>query len=420
MNNKVITFGCRLNIYESEVMKDLAHKAGLDNAIIVNTCAVTAEADRQARQSIRKLRRENPDAKIFVTGCGAQINPDQFSAMKEVDRVIGNDDKLKLETYQKKDAPRILVNDIMSVQETAGHLVSGFEGRARAFVQIQNGCNHRCTFCTIPYGRGNSRSVPLKDIITQTQNLVDLGYKEVVVTGVDITDYGKDFDHQPTLGATLSDLLDKVPSLERLRLSSVDSVEMDADLWRLIAEEPRVMPHLHMSLQAGDDMVLKRMKRRHLRADGLRFCEKARELRPDVVFGADIIAGFPTETDDMFDNTHKFIEEAGLTYLHIFPYSIRPGTPAARMPQVEKSIIKRRAAVLREAGKKMLHQYFETQTGTEQNVLIESIDHAMITGKTDHFAPIMVATDQTPAVGTVIKVNVTGNTGSHLLGVAVS
>ena len=319
MNNKVVTFGCRLNIYESEVMKDLSHKAGLDNAIIVNTCAVTAEAERQARQSIRKLRRDNPDAKILVTGCGAQINPDQFATMKEVDRVIGNDDKLKLETYQDEDAPRILVNDIMSVQETAGHLVSGFEGKARAFVQIQNGCNHRCTFCTIPYGRGNSRSVPLVDIVTQTQNLVDLGYKEVVITGVDITDYGKDFDHQPTLGATLSDLLDKVPSLERLRLSSLDSVEMDPDLWRLIGEEPRVMPHLHMSLQAGDDMVLKRMKRRHLRDDGLRFCEKARELRPDVVFGADIIAGFPTETDEMFENTHKFIEEAGLTYLHIFP-----------------------------------------------------------------------------------------------------
>lgn len=418
MNNKVVTFGCRLNIYESEVMKDLAHKAGLDNAIIVNTCAVTAEADRQARQSIRKLRRENPDAKIFVTGCGAQINPAQFAAMTEVDRVIGNDDKLKLETYQNNDAPRILVNDIMSVQETAGHLVSGFEGKARAFVQIQNGCNHRCTFCTIPYGRGNSRSVPLKDIITQTQNLVDLGYKEVVVTGVDITDYGKDFDFQPTLGATLSDLLDKVPNLERLRLSSVDSVEMDPDLWRLIAEEPRVMPHLHMSLQAGDDMVLKRMKRRHLRADGLRFCEKARELRPDVVFGADIIAGFPTETDDMFDNTHKFIEEAGLTYLHIFPYSARPGTPAARMPQVEKSIIKRRAAVLRATGAKMLHQYFAAQTGREQSVLIESTDNAMVTGKTDHFAPIMVATDKTPAVGSVMKVKVTGTTEAHLLGVA--
>lgn len=416
MNNKVVTFGCRLNIYESEVMKDLSHKAGLDNAIIVNTCAVTAEAERQARQSIRKLRRDNPDAKILVTGCGAQINPDQFAAMKEVDRVIGNDDKLKLETYQNPDAPRILVNDIMSVQETAGHLVSGFDGKARAFVQIQNGCNHRCTFCTIPYGRGNSRSVPLADIITQTQNLVDLGYKEVVITGVDITDYGKDFDHLPTLGATLSDLLDKVPSLERLRLSSLDSVEMDPDLWRLIGEEPRVMPHLHMSLQAGDDMVLKRMKRRHLRDDGLRFCEKARKLRPDVVFGADIIAGFPTETDEMFENTHKFIEEAGLTYLHIFPYSIRPGTPAARMPQVEKSIIKRRAAVLRETGKKMLHQYFDAQIGSEKNVLIESIENGMITGKTDHFAPIMVATDKAPEVGSVIKVNVTGKTDNNLLG----
>jgi len=417
MNNKVVTFGCRLNIYESEVMKDLSHKAGLDNTIIVNTCAVTAEAERQARQSIRKLRRDHPDAKILVTGCGAQINPDQFAAMKEVDRVIGNDDKLKLETYQDPDAPRILVNDIMSIQETAGHLVSGFEGKARAFVQIQNGCNHRCTFCTIPYGRGNSRSVPLADIVTQTQNLVDLGYREVVITGVDITDYGKDFEHQPTLGATLSDLLDKVPGLERLRLSSVDSVEMDPDLWRLIGEEPRVMPHLHMSLQAGDDMVLKRMKRRHLRDDGLRFCEKARSLRPDVVFGADIIAGFPTETDAMFENTQKFIEEAGLTYLHIFPYSIRPGTPAARMPQVEKSIIKRRAANLRETGKKMLNQYFSKQTGTGQNVLIESIENGMVTGKTDHFAPIMVATDKTPEVGSVIKVRVTGKTENSLLGV---
>lgn len=414
---RVVTFGCRLNTYESEVMKDLANKAGLEDAIIINTCAVTAEAERQARQSIRKLKRENPNAKILVTGCGAQINPDQFAKMKEVDRVIGNDDKLKLETYLDQNAPRVLVNDIMAIEETAGHLVSGFDGKARAFVQIQNGCNHRCTFCTIPYGRGNSRSVKFDEIVAQGQNLINLGYKEIVLTGVDITDYGKDLEDQPSLGLTVRKLLDALPDLNRLRLSSLDSVEMDPELWHAIEHEERLMPHLHLSLQAGDDMVLKRMKRRHLRKDGLYFCQKARDLRPDVVFGADIIAGFPTETDDMFDNTFRFIEEADLTYLHVFPYSARPGTPAARMPQVEKSIIKRRASILREEGKKALNRFFDRLLGTPQCVLIESNENGVITGKTDHFAPIMVASETLLEPGNLAMVKVTGKTEQGLLGV---
>jgi len=371
-------------------MKSLAQEAGIENAILVNTCAVTSEAERQARQAIRKLKRENPLAEIIVTGCSAQINAKQYSDMDEVSRVLGNEEKLKLESYQAHDE-RVLVNDIMSVKETALHLISGFEGKARAFVQVQNGCNHRCTFCTIPYGRGNSRSVPLGEIVAQIKTLLASGYQEIVFTGVDITDYGKDLPASPTLGQTIKRLFTLVPELKRLRLSSLDPVEVDDELWELIASEPRLMPHLHISLQAGDDMVLKRMKRRHLRPDVVAFCKKARELRPDVVFGADIIAGFPTETDEMFENTRRLVEECNLTFLHVFPYSPRPGTPAARMPQVDKKTIKERAAILRGEGEKSLKRYFESQIGKQGVALIESADKdGYAYAKTDHFADVRV------------------------------
>lgn len=393
---KVVTFGCRLNTYESEVMKNLAHDAGLTNAILVNTCAVTKEAERQARQSIRKLKRDNPEAKIIVTGCSAQINPTHYSDMDEVDRVLGNDEKMRLESYQNHEC--ILVNDIMAIKETATHLISGFEGKVRAFVQIQNGCNHRCTFCTIPFGRGNSRSVPLGEIVAQIKILLQNGYKEIVLTGVDITDYGGDLPAQPTLGQTLKRLLTLVPELTRLRLSSLDPVEVDEDLWDLIQHEKRLMPHLHISLQAGDDLILKRMKRRHLRHHIVEFCKRARSLRPDVVFGADIIAGFPTENDAMFQNTFNIVDECDLTHLHVFPYSKRPGTPAARMPQVQGNIIKERAARLRHAGERTLQNYLQAQIGTMHNVLIEEkhVDICANTGekkislfgKTDTFVPV--------------------------------
>ena len=394
--NQVITFGCRLNTYESEVMKDLSHQAGLSGAILINTCAVTAEAERQARQAIRKLRRENPDAKIIITGCGAQMNPKQYTDMPEVTSVIGNQEKMQLETYQKlinsDQHARVLVNDIMLVRETAGHLVSGFEGKARAFVQVQNGCDHRCTFCTIPYGRGNSRSVPLGDIVSQVRLLMEGGYQEIVFTGVDITAYGADLPGTPTLGQAIRRLLALVPDLKRLRLSSLDPVEIDEDLWRLIGEEPRLMPHLHLSLQAGDDMILKRMKRRHLRQDAIGFCQKARDLRPDVVFGADLIAGFPTETDEMFENSLRIVDECDLSFLHVFPYSPRPGTPASRMPQVPKSLVKLRAAMLRQKGDDVLQKLFDHWVGKPAVVLVESVDQkagAMI-GKTDHFIPARI------------------------------
>lgn len=413
MTNSVVTFGCRLNAYESEVMKNLLLQAGQDNTIIVNTCAVTKEAERQSKQMIRKLKRENPDMKLIVTGCSAQIDPEQFLNMEEVDQVIGNEEKLKAESYNKSD--RVLVNDIMSVKETAGHLVSGFEGKARAFVQVQNGCNHRCTFCTIPYGRGNSRSVPVLDIVEQAKLLTQSGYQEIVITGVDITDYGQDFQAKISLGSMLKQLLKSVPKLRRLRLSSLDPVEIDDDLWDLIADEPRLMPHLHLSLQAGDDLTLKRMKRRHLRDDALNFCKKARHLRPDVVFGADIIAGFPTETEEMFDNTRRFVAEAGLTFLHVFPYSPRPGTPAARMPQVDRTIVKRRAALLRQEGEKALAYLFESLIGKVLPILIESVDDGKIMGKTDHFVPVILALDTVPEIGSVYECSIFGATEKYLL-----
>ena len=384
--NEIVTFGCRLNIYESEVIRDNLGKAGVENAIVFNTCAVTSEAERQARQAIRKARRNNPDAKIIVTGCGAQVNPDKYLAMPEVNNVLGNQDKLEVKNYFALDMERVRVNDIMELKETALHMTEGFDGHTRAFVQVQNGCNHRCTFCIIPYGRGNSRSVPVGDIVTQVRALVAKNYKEIVITGVDITDYGKDLPGAPTLGAMLKRVLNLVPELPRLRISSIDAAEVDNDILDLLANEPRLMPHLHLSVQAGDDMILKRMKRRHNRADIINFTEKVRALRPDVVFGADIIAGFPTETDEMFENTRALVAEAGLTYLHVFPYSEREGTPAAKMPQLPKPLRKARAAILRAEGEKQLQKFLESRVGKAEKVLIEK--NGM--GRSEHFAEVQV------------------------------
>ncbi len=381
---QLVTFGCRLNTYESEVMRAHAENAGMRDTIIVNTCAVTKEAERQARQSIRKLNRQNPDKKIIVTGCSAQINPDIYADMEGVDHVIGNDVKLDASTWLTMGDQKILVNDIMSVTETASHLVEGFEGRARAFVQVQNGCDHRCTFCIIPYGRGNSRSVPIGEIVKQVQALVEQGYKEIVLTGVDVTSYGADLSGTPTLGQMIRRMLALVPDLPRLRLSSLDPVEIDDDLWRLIAEEPRLMPHLHMSLQAGDDMILKRMKRRHLRQDAINMVRRARDLRPDMAFGADIIAGFPTESDEMFKNTLDIIEECDLVYCHVFPYSEREGTPAVKMPQVPPQIRKERASLLREAGEKQLSKFLINQINKEHKVIVEKNNF----GRSENFSPV--------------------------------
>lgn len=407
---RVVTFGCRLNIYESEVMKEHAAKAGLNDAIIVNTCAVTSEAERQARQAIRRARRENPDAKIIVTGCGAQVNPKSYADMPEVNQVIGNDLKLKAETWAQPATERVIVNDIMSVKETARHMISGFESHARAFVQVQNGCDHRCTFCIIPFGRGNSRSVPMGEIVEQVKKLVAGGYHEVVLTGVDITSYGPDLPGAPRLGQMIRRLLALVPELPRLRLSSLDPVEIDDDLWQVIADEPRFMPHLHISMQAGDDMVLKRMKRRHLRHHLMEICDKARSLRPDIVFGADIIAGFPTETDEMFDNTLKAVTECDLTFLHVFPYSPRPGTPAARMPQVPGDIRKARAKLLRELGAKQVDKHLATLIGKTLPVLAEKGNK----GRTEYFSEVAFDTDVKP--GALLKVKLNSIQDGVLLG----
>ena len=388
---QLVTFGCRLNTYESEVMRAHAKKAGIENAIIFNTCSVTKEAERQAKQAIRRARRENPDARIIVTGCAAQIDPNGFGAMPEVDQVIGNDLKLKAETWGAPAEEKILVNDIMAVKETASHLVDGFEGHTRAFLQVQNGCDHRCTFCIIPYGRGNSRSVAIGVIAEQVQHLVKAGYKEIVFTGVDVTSYGHDLPGQPTLGQMIRRVLALVPELPRVRLSSLDPVEIDADLWHLIEHEPRLMPHLHLSLQAGDDMTLKRMKRRHLRQDVIDVCKRARALRPDMAFGADIIAGFPTETDAMFANTMKIVEECDLTFLHVFPYSEREGTPAARMPQVAPTIRKERAARLRALGDIQLEKFMNTHVGKNRQVIVEQNG----LGRTEHFAEVHLDFDAT-------------------------
>jgi len=415
---EIVTFGCRLNIHESEVMRDHARNAGLSDAVIINTCAVTKEAERSARQAIRRLRRENPQKKIIVTGCSAQIDPESYAGMGEVDQVIGNDLKLQAETWANIGgmSEKLLVNDIMAVKETAGHLISGFAEHTRAFVQVQNGCDHRCTFCIIPFGRGNSRSVPIGEIVRQVGELVTGGVREVVLTGVDVTSYGPDLPGQPSLGQMIRRLLALVPELERLRLSSLDPVEIDDDLWRLIENEPRFMPHLHLSVQAGDDMTLKRMKRRHLRQDILDVCAKARRLRPDIVFGADIIAGFPTETEEMFARTLAVVEEAGLSYLHVFPYSPRPGTPAAKMPQVPVKIRKERAALLREAGARQLKILLEKHQGTECRVLLEKNNE----GHSEHFLPVMLEQEtETLAGGTIVPVRITRVSDGQAFGVRI-
>lgn len=406
---QVVTFGCRLNAYESEVMRTHARAAGMHNAIIINTCAVTAEAERQARQTIRKLRREHPDAPIIVTGCAAQIAPEKFAEMPEVTRIIGNDLKLKAETWGLPEPERVLVNDIMAVRETTPHLIDGLEDHARAFIQVQNGCDHRCTFCIIPYGRGNSRSVPIGAVADQVRKLVDAGYNEIVMSGVDVTSYGADLPGAPSLGQMIRRVLALAPDLKRLRLSSLDPVEIDDDLWRLIENEPRLMPHLHLSLQAGDDMILKRMKRRHLRADVIAVCERARQLRPDMAFGCDIIAGFPTEDEAMFENSLRIIEECDITYLHVFPYSPRPGTPAAKMPQVDKAVIKDRAAKLRALGDEQLQKFLTRQIGKTLNVLVERGDIA----RAENFAPVRMIG---AAPGGLHTLTVTGIAGDVLVG----
>ncbi|MGE4253236.1 MAG: tRNA (N(6)-L-threonylcarbamoyladenosine(37)-C(2))-methylthiotransferase MtaB [Parvibaculaceae bacterium] len=409
----IITFGCRLNAYESEVMHREAEKAGLENAIIFNTCAVTAEATRQARQAIRRARKENPQARIIVTGCAAQTEPQAFAAMPEVDLVLGNQEKLDAASYRFPDfgigaEERVKVNDIMSVRETALHMIDGFAERTRAFVQIQNGCDHRCTFCIIPYGRGNSRSVPAGEVVEQIRRLTNNGYSEIVLSGVDITSWGADLPGRPRLGNLVRRILKAVPELKRLRLSSIDSIEADEDLMRAIAEEERLMPHLHLSLQAGDDMILKRMKRRHLRDHSIAFCAEVRKVRPDIVFGADIIAGFPTETDDMFENSLRIVEECGLTFLHVFPFSPRLGTPAARMPQLPKPVIQERARALRGKGKERLDAFLGAEVGALRSILVETPS----SGRTEHYASVKFA--QRMSAGAIVRAKVTGRGSDHL------
>jgi len=390
----IINFGCRLNAYEAEVMRSHTDAAGLQNAVVINTCAVTAEAQRQARQAIRRARKDRPDARIIVTGCAAQVDGPAFAAMDEVDLVVGNEEKLKADTWRAGaldfglagETP-VRVNDIMQVRETALHMLDGFGERTRAFVQVQTGCDHRCTFCIIPFGRGNSRSVGAGEVVAQIRALVASGCPEVVLSGVDITSYGKDLPGQPGLGNLVRRILKTVPELQRLRISSIDSVEADEDLLIAIEEEERLMPHLHLSLQAGDDMILKRMKRRHLRDDAIRFCDDVRRRRPDVVFGADIIAGFPTETDAMFENSIRLVEDCGLTFLHVFPYSVRPGTSAAKMPQVNGADIKARAKALRMAGEKRLSGFVTSQVGQTKDVLFETETR----GRTPHYLNVEIA-----------------------------
>ena len=410
MAAQIVTFGCRLNAFESEVMRRHAAAAGLDDAVIVNTCAVTAEAERQARQAIRRARREHPTARIIVTGCAAQIDPARYAAMPEIDRVLGNAEKLKAESW-RGDA-RVAVSDIMAVRETASHLVDGFDNRARAFLEVQQGCDHRCTFCVIPLGRGPSRSVPAGAVVDQARALVAAGYRELVVTGVDLTAYGADLPGRPSLGALARRILTLVPALERLRLSSLDPAEIDDALWRLIADEPRLMPHLHLSLQAGDDLILKRMKRRHTRAQALSVARRARDLRPGIALGADLIAGFPTEDEAMFGHTLDVVGEAGLDYLHVFPFSARAGTPAARMPLLPKAVVRERAARLRAAGAAALERALRARIGSEANVLIEQPGF----GRSEHYAPVSVAGEA--AVGAIARVRLTGATADRLIGIA--
>jgi threonylcarbamoyladenosine tRNA methylthiotransferase MtaB len=414
MSVDVVTFGCRLNAAESEVIRREAERAGLSDTVVVNTCAVTAEAVRQARQTIRALRRERPHAKIVVTGCAAQTEPQTFVAM--ADRVLGNIGKLNATAWDDAraafdlgDMPKVVVNDIMAVKETAAHLIEGFSGRARAFVQVQNGCDHRCTFCIIPYGRGNSRSVPMGAVVADVQRLAANGYGEVVLTGVDITSYGADLPRAPKLGTLVKQVLKHVPELKRLRLSSIDSIEADRDLIDAFAQDGRLMPHLHLSLQAGDDLILKRMKRRHARKDAIAFCDSLRRLRPDIVFGADIIAGFPTETEAMFRNSLDLVDECGLTHLHVFPFSARAGTPAARMPQLSRTIVKERARRLRERGAVALLRHLDSAVGGTRRVLVES----RAQGRTEHFTQVSLQTQAEP--GAIAELKMIGHDGKQLL-----
>ena len=416
MSVEVVTFGCRLNAAEAEVIRREAERAGFADTIVVNTCAVTAEAVRQARQTIRALRRDRPRSKIVVTGCAAQTEPQTFSAMTETDGVLGNGEKLTTAGWAQAraafgvgDAPRTIVNDIMAVKQTAAHLIDAFAGRTRAFVQVQNGCDHRCTFCIIPFGRGNSRSVPMGAAIDDVRRLAANGYREIVLTGVDITSYGADLPGAPRLGTLVKQILKHVPELARLRLSSIDSVEADRDLLDAIAGEPRLMPHLHLSLQSGDDLVLKRMKRRHSRADAIEFCAQVRRLRPDMVFGADLIAGFPTETEAMFARSLGLVDDCGLTHLHVFPFSPRPGTPAARMPQVAKPAVKDRARRLRERGVAALFRHLDGEVGAIRRVLVEDGR----SGHTEHFAKVALAAPAEP--GVLIDLRMKGHDGKQLL-----
>jgi threonylcarbamoyladenosine tRNA methylthiotransferase MtaB len=421
MSVEIVTFGCRLNAFESEVIVREAERAGLSDTIVINSCAVTNEAVAQARQSIRRLKRERPEARIVVTGCAAQTEPEMFARMTEVDRVVGNDDKMRGEAWRTArtaldiaapfgidSSEKIAVADIMAVKEMAPHLLKGFQkGLPRVFVQVQNGCDHRCTFCIIPYGRGNSRSVPMGAVVEQVRALVERGHAEIVLTGVDLTSYGADLPGAPKLGMLTKQILRHVPELKRLRISSVDSIEIDRDLLDVIADNERLMPHLHLSLQSGDDLILKRMKRRHSRADAIEFCAQVRRLRPDIALGADIIAGFPTETEEMFARSQDLVEACGLTFLHVFPYSKRPGTPAARMPQVAGDAIKERARRLRATGEAALQRRLASEVGHTRQVLIESATQ----GRTEHFVPVAIA-GETP--GAVRALAITGNDGARL------
>jgi threonylcarbamoyladenosine tRNA methylthiotransferase MtaB len=416
MSVEVVTFGCRLNAAESEVIRREAAGAGFSDTVVVNTCAVTAEAVRQARQAIRALRRGRPNTKIIVTGCAAQTEPQTFATMPETDRVLGNGEKLSGAGWAKAraafavdGAPKAIVNDIMAVKETAPHLIDAFAGRARAFVQVQNGCDHRCTFCIIPFGRGNSRSVPMGAVVEDVRRLVANSYREIVLTGVDITSYGADLPGAPKLGALVKQILKHVPDLPRLRLSSIDSVEADGELLEAIGNEPRLMPHLHLSLQSGDDLILKRMKRRHDRAQAVALCQRLRQLRPDIVFGADLIAGFPTESEDMFRRSLDLVAECGLTYLHVFPFSPRPGTPAARMPQVAAAVGRERALRLREAGAVALRRHLERELGARRRILVESDCAA----RTEQFTAVKLRAPSQS--GAIIECTIAGHDGRHLL-----
>jgi threonylcarbamoyladenosine tRNA methylthiotransferase MtaB len=404
MSIDVVTFGCRLNVYESEVIRNEAARAGVHDAVVVNTCAVTAEAVRQARQSIRRIKRERPDARIVVTGCAAQTEPHLFAAMPEVDRVVGNEDKLDARLWRVNG--KVAVSDIMAVKTMRPQLVESIEGHTRAFVQVQTGCDHRCTFCIIPFGRGNSRSLPADDVVAQMRRLAGNGYREVVLTGVDITSYA---DGDLRLGALVKRILRAVPELARLRLSSIDSVEADDDLFDALANEPRLMPHLHLSLQAGDDLILKRMKRRHSRSQAIAFCGQVRRLRPDIAFGADIITGFPTETEEMFSRSLDLVDECGLATLHVFPFSPRPGTPAARMPQIARDIVKDRARRLRDKGEAALRRHLEADIGARRRVLVES----QALARSEQFTPVRLANAAAP--GDILDVTIKGHDGRRLL-----